>query len=194
MNDPRKTDWQIVKRVFRYLASTKTLGINLRKTPHEVLVIKGFCDSDLGGDKTTGRSTSGNVLLVNNNPVLWKSKLQKATAISTMEAELYSLIELVKEISWFTRLCEETEPIFEKPIQVFIDNQSTIKFIANSTTHFHSRAKHIRVKYHFIMDLVNEGLITIKYVSSNENIADILTKLLKGNNFISNAKRITNST
>ena len=109
MNDPRKTDWQIVKRVFRYLASTKTLGINLRKTPHEVLVIKGFCDSDLGGDKTTGRSTSGNVLLVNNNPVLWKSKLQKATAISTMEAELYSLIELVKEISWFTRLCEKTE-------------------------------------------------------------------------------------
>ena len=193
MNSPLKTDWQIVKRVFRYLAATKTLGINLRRTP-QILIIRGYCDADLGGDRKTGRSTSGNVLLVNNNPVLWKSKLQKATAISTMEAELYSLIELVKDISWFARLCEETKTDFEKPIQVFIDNQSTIKFIANSTTHFHTRAKHIRVKYHFIMDLVNEGLITISYVPTTENLADILTKLLKGNNFTSNAKRITNST
>lgn len=61
------------------------------------------------------------------------------------------------------------------PIKFFEDNQSTIK-IAN--TFETKRCKHIDVKFHFIKDLVNSKRVEIKYISTNEQIADILTKAM----------------
>ncbi|XP_060857196.1 uncharacterized protein LOC132934828 [Metopolophium dirhodum] len=54
------------------------------------------------------------------------------------------------------------------------DNQSAIKLVKNPE--FHRRTKHIDVRYHYIREKFNEGLFSLEYISSKEQIADIMTK------------------
>ena len=43
---------------------------------------------------------------------------------------------------------------------------------------FHDRSKHIKIKYHYIRDMVQRGAVKLQYVATEEWIADVLTKLL----------------
>ena len=43
---------------------------------------------------------------------------------------------------------------------------------------FHDKSKHIEIKYHFIRDMVHKGAVKLKYVPTEEQVADVLTKPL----------------
>ena len=43
---------------------------------------------------------------------------------------------------------------------------------------FHEKSKHIEIKYHYIRDMVQRGLVKLQYVVTGEHIADVLTKPL----------------
>lgn len=62
-----------------------------------------------------------------------------------------------------------------------MDNQSAIRLIKNPE--FHKRSKHIDVRYHFICEKYEEQLFDLKYVSTNEMIADVFTKSLAAPKF-----------
>lgn len=62
------------------------------------------------------------------------------------------------------------------PITVFCDNQSAIELSKNAV--FHKRSKHIDIKYHFTRELVEHKEIVLKYLETEEMLADILTKAL----------------
>lgn len=57
------------------------------------------------------------------------------------------------------------------------DNTSTIKLSKNAV--MHGRSKHIRVRYHFLRELTKEGIVKLDYCSTEEQLADIMTKPLK---------------
>ena len=60
-----------------------------------------------------------------------------------------------------------------------MDNQSAIRLIKNPE--FHKRTKHIDVRYHFIREKYENGLFTLNYIPSDEQLADFFTKpLMKG--------------
>jgi hypothetical protein len=59
---------------------------------------------------------------------------------------------------------------------IHCDNQSCVKLSENPV--FHDRSKHIEIKYHFIRDMVQKGAVKLQYISTDEQIADILTKPL----------------
>jgi hypothetical protein len=62
---------------------------------------------------------------------------------------------------------------------IYCDNQSCVKLSENPV--FHDRSKHIEIIYHFIRDRVQKGVVKLQYISTDEQIADILTKpLVKG--------------
>ena len=66
-----------------------------------------------------------------------------------------------------------------RPAMIYCDNQSCIKLSENSV--FHDRSKHIEIRYHFIIDWVQRGAVRLAHVSTDDQVADILTKsLLKG--------------
>ena len=48
---------------------------------------------------------------------------------------------------------------------------------------FHDKSKHNKIKYHYIMDMVQRGAVKLQYVVTNEHIADVLTKPLVRVNF-----------
>jgi hypothetical protein len=59
---------------------------------------------------------------------------------------------------------------------IHCDNQSCVKLSEN--LFFHDKSKHIEIKYHDIRDMVQRGVVELQYISTNEMIADILTKPL----------------
>jgi hypothetical protein len=63
------------------------------------------------------------------------------------------------------------------PTQIYCDSSSAITLLKNPV--LHGRSKHIDVKYHFLRDLTNDGVINLIYCKSEDQIADILTKPLK---------------
>ena len=57
-----------------------------------------------------------------------------------------------------------------------MDNKSAISLCKNPV--FHDRSKHIDTHYHFIREFVEGGKIAVEYISSDDQLADILTKPL----------------
>ena len=49
---------------------------------------------------------------------------------------------------------------------------------------FHDRSKHIEIRYHFICDHVQKGTVKLQYLSTDEQVADILTKSLGKSKFV----------
>jgi hypothetical protein len=67
---------------------------------------------------------------------------------------------------------------YKKPINIHVDNIGAIFLAGNRNSN--ERSKHIDMKYHYICDLIDEGLIDIKFVRSESNLADLFTKNLNG--------------
>ena len=57
---------------------------------------------------------------------------------------------------------------------ILCDNDAAIKIVKNPVQH--SKTKHIDIKMHFIRDCYDRGLITMKQIHTNDNVADIFTK------------------
>ena len=79
--------------------------------------------------------------------VTWQSKLQKRVALSTTEAEFIAITEACKALLWVKKFLQELGFVQDKYL-LFVDSQSAIHLGKNST--FHSRSKHIDVRYHWI--------------------------------------------
>ena len=59
---------------------------------------------------------------------------------------------------------------------IFCDNQSCVKLSENPV--FHDRSKHIDMKYHYIRDIVQKGVVKLQYISTDKQVVDIFTKPL----------------
>ena len=57
---------------------------------------------------------------------------------------------------------------------ILCDNQICIKMTENSV--FHDKSKHIETRYHYIWGMAQEGYVKLKYVTTEEQVADVLTK------------------
>jgi hypothetical protein len=64
---------------------------------------------------------------------------------------------------------------------IHCDNQSCIKLSENPV--FHDRSKHIDIRYHFIRDCVQRGVVRLDYIQTDEQMADIFTKALNSQKF-----------
>jgi len=172
MANPGKLHWDAVKSIMRYLKGTENKCLCYGKEPLE---LKGFCDSNMAGDVDTHKSTSGYVYTLAGSAVPWCSRLQKIVALSTTEAEYISATQASKEAIWLARLCSEFG-LPEKTPTLGCDSQSAICLAKNAM--FHARTKHIDVRYHFIREVLENGLITMIKVHTSQNPADALTKCL----------------
>ena len=108
--------------------------------------------------------------------VSWLSKKQATVALSTAEAEYVALSAATQEAIWLRRLLTDVGESLEDPVVINEDNQGAIAMAKNPVGH--ARTKHIDIRYHFVCEGVQNGAIILKYVATDEMIADILTKPL----------------
>ena len=105
--------------------------------------------------------------------ISWEARKQRCVALSSTEAENISLSEASKEACFLKGLYSELSGV-DKPILLFNDNQSSQKLVKNAV--FHNRTKHINVRYHFVREITEKGVINLKYCNTQEIVADIFTK------------------
>ncbi|GJR85102.1 hypothetical protein Tco_0209113 [Tanacetum coccineum] len=135
-----------------------------------------YADSDHAGDYVDRKSTNGVYTFMGCCLTSWFSKKQTALAISTTEAEYVSAGKACQQALWMKHdLIDYGVRLDDIPI--ICDNKGAIDLSKNPVQH--SRTKHIEIRHHFLRDNVQKGNISIEKVSSEDNIANILTKPLK---------------
>jgi len=113
--------------------------------------------------------------------VTWKSKKQNVVVRSSAEAEFRAMAQGICELLWLKIILEDLRIKLDEPMKLYCDNKSAISIGHNPVQH--DRTKHIEVDRHFIKEKLDSGLVCTPYVSSQENLADILTKGLNNKNF-----------
>ena len=170
------------KRVLRYLKGSRHLDLCYSTTRTSTtssgdnIKLDLFTDSDWATDKSDRKSISGYVLYVNGMLVSWSSRKQDGVSTSSTESEFISLVEGAKDVLFIVQLLQEFF-VVELPINVGIDNQGAQAMAEHNLSN--TRSKHIDIKYRFITDWVQKGLLSLRYVSTSDNRADIMTKALR---------------
>lgn len=177
VSKPNKTDMNEVKRIIKYLASTKELSLRLsdKNSDSDILF---YSDANWAEDRTDRKSNSGYMGFVYGGTISWACHKQACVALSSTEAKYVALTAAIEELMWLKEISKDFQISIQYPIKIQADNQSAIKMISNQK--FSNSTKHIDTKFHFIKDISNQGLINIQYCPSELNIADMLTKALGG--------------
>ena len=81
-----------------------------------------YSDADLGGDKSSGKSTTGYTVLMCGAAISWQSKLQPVVAKSTTEAEFVAASTTGNEIMWVRNVLKELGFEVTCTSSLFIDN------------------------------------------------------------------------
>ena len=127
------------------------------------------------------RSTTGYCTFLGENLVTWKSQKQSVVARSSAEAEFRAMVQGICELLWLKIILEDMKVKWGEPMRLYCDNKSAISITHNLVQH--DRTRHIEVDRHFIKEKLDSGLICTSYVSTQGQLADILTKGLNSSNF-----------
>ena len=96
--------------------------------------------------------------------------------MSSTEAEYVAQTHAAKEAIWLRSFMSEITGEHAKALTISCDNQSAIALAKDNK--FHTRTKHIDLRYHFIREAVEDGRINVKYIPTDVNVSDIFTKAL----------------
>lgn len=177
-SNPTETHWKAVQRILRYIKGTLNYQL-VFEGPLRKLV--GYSDSDWAGDKSTRRSTSGFIFNIGSGAISWSSKRQPTVALSTCEAEYIGQTQATKEAIFLRNLLNEIHPEQPEATIIYCDNQGAITLARNPA--FHARTKHISIQHHFVREKVTSGEIDLKFINTEDQIADGLTKPLAKDKF-----------
>jgi hypothetical protein len=170
----RPEHWEAAIRVLRYLKGTRTLTLVLGGTLP--ISLFGHSDSDYANCPTTSRSISGFFFSLGSGAISWCSRKQRTVADSSCYAEYIALHEASHEAIFLRQLLDGIGFTLPEATLLHCDNVAATTIAEDHV--WHSRIKHIRVKYHYIRELIASGDIRIARCHTSENIADILTKPL----------------
>jgi hypothetical protein len=187
MLTPTQMHMAAAERVLRYLAGTKHIGLifgsrndfvigdSRGKAKLDVNVC-AYADADWANNRGDRRSVTGWVSKINGDPISWASKKQRTVALSTCEAELYAEAAAIQEVLWLRGILKELGLYTSLGSTIYGDNQAAIAVSKNGVKG--ERTKHVDVKYHFITETVESGVVQLQWIPTLQQQADIFTKAL----------------
>ena len=176
-SDPGLDHWTAVKAILKYLRRTKDAVLVYGGKEGE-LEVKGYVDASFQTDPDDFKSQGGFVFVLNGGAFSWKSFKDATTADSTTEAEYLAASEATKAAVWIRSFLIglDVMPRASNPMSLLCDNTGAVALAQEPR--FHSRSKHILRKYHVIRDIIDRGDVQMTRVSTDDNMADPLTKAL----------------
>ena len=192
MSNPGPSHVAAARRVLRYLAGTRSLGITYRRSGQDAAVtsvgghvlsnmLTASADADHAGAKDR-RSVSGWALMLNGAAVTWSSKRQPVTAISSTESEFYSVSQCALDCVYLRRIMDMLGYKQDNPTPIAQDNNACIFLVKGSG--MYNRAKHIDTRIYRIRELSESGEVKLYKVSGENQPADIFTKSLPRPSFV----------
>eukprot|EP00961_Rhodomonas_salina_P303804 3941371-Rhodomonas_salina.4 len=166
-------------RILRYLAGIASLGLTYVAQPKSrENFLWGFADADHAGDPDTRRSVTG------------ASTKQAVVALSSSEAEFYAASAAGCDVSHCRMILEQLGIKQTQPTVVFEDNWACIHLSWNTV--LHHKSKHIDVRVYHLRDLCKAGIMTLLKISTDNQVADALTKALPKPAFITHCSVMMN--
>ena len=192
--EPCEHHMDAATHVLKYLAGTKDLGVKFGSIADEVMDAKvthgspksetaplqTYTDANWGSDLKDRRSVSGTIVKLWGSPVSWISRRQATVALSTTEAEYIAVGVGTQEVLWFRMWLKEVMGL-NVTVPIYCDNISAISLTGNETDH--QRTKHIDIRHHFVRDHVTKQDIEMRWITTKDQEADILTKMLPTSRF-----------
>jgi hypothetical protein len=115
------------------------------------------------------------------------SKKQASISLSTGEAEYIAAGSYCTQLLWMKTLLGDYR-FSQDTMIINCDNTSPINISKNPVQH--SRTKHIDIRHHFFRDLVESEVVSLSFIATENQLAEILTKPLDGSRFESLQKAI----
>jgi hypothetical protein len=182
LSEPNKNCFQALNHLNRYLAGSAHKGLKYHFGQSTSLKMEAYSDASYGGeDVNSAKSTSGYVIYFGGGPIDWACKLQPVIALSSAEAEQVAAFTTSRTVFYFRQLLEELNTVQQSPTVIHEDNTACIAQSKNPVNH--KRCKHILLKYHYLRDLTESGIVQLEYINTKAQIADLLTKPLAPKDF-----------
>ena len=172
--------WSAAVRIIRYLKGTRTLGLTLGGK--NLIHLVGYSDSNYANCAETSHSVSGYCFNLGSGAISWMSKKQRVVADSSCYAEYIALHDSSHEVTFLCELLAGLHFGTPLPMLIHCDNDMARRLAEDHVGH--PNMKHIRVKFHHIHKLVDDGSVSLLHIRSVDNMADILTKLLAWGDFL----------
>eukprot|EP00438_Fugacium_kawagutii_P020509 Skav212686 [mRNA] locus=scaffold1930:133681:135171:+ [translate_table: standard] len=182
IQQPSIRDQRKLKHLIRYLAGTKHYSFiikpSLRIGRHhsQPLDLNIFVDSDWAGCASTRKSTSGFIIQFCGATIHFGSRTQSVVALSSAEAEFYAIGTGCQEALFIRNFIKEAFNHNKLNIRIHTDS-SAGKSMA-SRQGVSKKAKYIELKFMFIQNLVQAGIVSIHKIPGKDNPSDILTKYI----------------
>lgn len=170
-NEFGKGHWNAVKRIFKYLKGTTDYKLQFSRDGNQYMI--GFSDADWASDIESRKSCTGYLFKIQGGAISWTSKRQPTVALSSAEAEYMALSSATQEAIWLKQLLQEIGENIDS-VEIHCDNKSAINIAHNQL--YSPRTKHIDIRHHFIKEKIRDGLVKIKYLNTENMVADSLTK------------------
>jgi hypothetical protein len=176
---PTTVHWGAVLRILRYLRGTQFQSLLFPSTSS--LKLSAYSDASWDSDPSDRKSTTGFCVFLGDSLISWKSKKQDVVSRSSTEAEYRAMAVTTCEIVWLRWLLADMGVDVSQPTPLHCDNKSAMQIAKNSV--FHERTKHIEIDCHFTRQHLQLGTISLPFVPSALQIADIFTKALSASRF-----------
>jgi hypothetical protein len=168
--------WKAAKHLFCYLRGFDNYRLTYAPDLSSSQLFTTYSDTDHSGNPANSRSTSAYAVEIDTGAVSWMSRLQSIVALSTTEAEFISAISAGQQIVWMYSFLGSLGNSFDAPSLLLVDNQSVIQ-VARNPEH-HGRMKNLDLRFFWLRNMVNSGVIAVRYIPTTDMAADLLTKAL----------------
>eukprot|EP00253_Pinus_taeda_P025828 PITA_25828 len=164
MVKPTKLFCKANKHVLHHLRGTS--GYGLWYIQEDEVKLCGFTDADWAGSPTDRKSTSGGIFSIGLTAVSWYSRKQRYVALSSAEVEYMAAILAACEAIWMRKILAGLFGSHLEPTMICCDNHSCIKLSTNPV--FHDISKHIDISYHHIRDCVQQRIMLLSYIPTED--------------------------
>ena len=188
MSNPSQRHLHMAEGVLSYLLSTKAKGLKFNKASVKGksdmsrlrnMKLEGFFDSDFADDKSR-KSRTGFVIYYNGNLISWISKLQSLHAQSVFEAETIAGNEAYKTIKFLRKIVADIS-CGKEPMGIILQGDNERAIECAKTGIYGKRSKHFEVRLLNLSDGHQKRIIVLQHVPTQENPADLFTKIVKAN-------------
>ena len=172
--------WKNLLRAINYVINTEEMGLKIKPTKDKnknLFYLQGISDSTYADDKDDRTSVYGYIVYFCGAPIAWKSKGNKSVTLSSTEAEYFAISEVAKEILFIKQVLESIGVPLEYPIEIKVDNIGAMFLANNHSTS--QRTKHIDIRTHFVRNYIEDDILKLVFVRTEDNDADMFTKNLQ---------------
>ena len=158
--------------VLVYLGRNSNLGVTYSAHVAGAKEIKVYADSNW----STTRSTTGYVIFLGGAAIAHASRRQHCITMSSCEAELVALADAAIELLYVRGLLEFIGHVQAGAVKVYTDNKGAYDLCHRFTSAQNSR--HVDRKLFKMRELRGAGEVTVDHVPTDDNPADLFTKIL----------------